>query len=227
MTQKQALKEILVLQEQFNAKVNPKWKSAGYQFYRAAYFEMVEFAEQVNSWKWWKEQKPNEWGQCLLELVDVFHFVLSDAIIHNYNEDVILGSYVKAERRRHPKPTPELLYGDIDDFVEMTLSRARTDSGIPLAEFFDVVLTAGATLDDLIKGYIGKNVLNVFRQNNGYKQGSYVKTWGADGEEDNHFLETFVDELGDQLTFASLTAKLEEKYREVLTEFVKTAQAQA
>lgn len=217
----QSLKEILALQDSFNKKVNPNWRSAGYKFYRAAYFEMVEFAEHMNSWKWWKANNPGDWGQAILELVDTFHFVLSDAILHNYNEEVILGSYKTALRRvRKVRPTSENLYEDIDDFVEMTLTRSRTDSGIPLAEFFDVVLTAGANLDDLIKGYITKNVLNVFRQDHGYKQGTYIKTWGFDdiggAQEDNHFLEIFADELGSDLSFANLTAKLEEKYQQVL-----------
>ena len=58
--------------------------------------------------------------------------------------------------------------------------------------------------NDLFKTYIGKNVLNIFRQDNGYKEGIYQKIWY--GEEDNVHLEnilklsdvnseTFVDDI--------------------------------
>lgn len=215
MNHLQSLTEILALQDKFNSKVNPKWRSANYKFYRAAYFEIVEFAEHVNSWKWWKANNPGPYEQCLLELVDTFHFVLSDAIIHNRDAHTILGSYNKALRRQHKELKPENLYNDIDDFVELTLALARTDSGIPLVEFFNVVLSFGATLDELIKGYIEKNVLNFFRQNHGYKEGTYVKSWDEAGNEDNHYLALFVEQLeedGQQVSFDSLTKLLEEKY---------------
>ena len=40
--------------------------------------------------------------------------------------------------------------------------------------------------DGLYSAYVGKNVLNFFRQDHGYKDGSYVKTWS--GREDNEHL---------------------------------------
>ena len=44
-------------------------------------------------------------------------------------------------------------------------------------------LSRGLKIVDLLKLYRAKNVLNAFRQKNGYKQGTYVKIWGED--EDN------------------------------------------
>ena len=41
--------------------------------------------------------------------------------------------------------------------------------------------------------YIGKNVLNFFRQDHGYKAGSYIKIWG--GREDNEHLSDIVAAL--------------------------------
>ena len=43
--------------------------------------------------------------------------------------------------------------------------------------------------------YIGKNMLNRFRQNNGYKSGEYRKLW--QGREDNEHLIELLDELSD------------------------------
>ena len=49
------------------------------------------------------------------------------------------------------------------------------------------------TLDELFEIYIGKNVLNRFRQAHGYKSGEYHKVW--DGREDNEHLAEIVSTL--------------------------------
>jgi len=57
---------------------------------------------------------------------------------------------------------------------------------------FDVPVVPGLLagldrgFDDLYRSYVGKNVLNFFRQDHGYRDGSYVKTW--QGREDNEHL---------------------------------------
>ena len=43
------------------------------------------------------------------------------------------------------------------------------------------------SFDQLYRGYVGKNVLNFFRQDHGYKEGTYRKHW-HDGREDNEHL---------------------------------------
>jgi hypothetical protein len=47
--------------------------------------------------------------------------------------------------------------------------------------------------ETLYVGYVGKNVLNFFRQDNGYQDGSYHKQWG--GKEDNEHLVEIVAQL--------------------------------
>ena len=47
--------------------------------------------------------------------------------------------------------------------------------------------------ETLYVGYVGKNVLNFFRQDNGYQDGTYVKQWG--GVEDNEHLVEIVATL--------------------------------
>ena len=50
--------------------------------------------------------------------------------------------------------------------------------------------------DELYGMYIGKNVLNQFRQNNGYQTGDYRKLW--QGREDNEHLVELLQALRDQ-----------------------------
>ena len=52
-----------------------------------------------------------------------------------------------------------------------------------LRDYFRVALKCGVNLQKLFDIYIGKNVLNKFRQDHGYKDGTYKKIWN--GVEDN------------------------------------------
>ena len=46
---------------------------------------------------------------------------------------------------------------------------------------------------ELFRQYVGKNVLNFFRQDNGYKEGTYRKFWS--GREDNEVLVDILQSL--------------------------------
>lgn len=215
----QKTKEVMGLQDSFNKVVNPNWQKAGYPFYRAAWLELAEFIEHVGTWKWWKAAAPGDRKQAILELVDVFHFVLSDSIIHNRGAQTIVGAYQQALKRKNPAPKnkDEYVFEEIEAFIELTLTSVRLGSGIPLPAFFDIVVAFDVTYEELISGYIAKNVLNKFRQDNGYKiPNQYIKEWDVMAHEDNHYLVMFAEELGENITFDSLYDKLRVKYQEVV-----------
>ena len=65
----------------------------------------------------------------------------------------------------------------------ISLSKEELDLDAFIEEFFDLVLMSGLDLETLYRLYVGKNILNQFRQDNGYKEGSYIKVWN--GTEDN------------------------------------------
>jgi hypothetical protein len=69
--------------------------------------------------------------------------------------------------------------------------------------------------DSLYRAYVGKNVLNFFRQDHGYKEGTYVKNWA--GREDNEHLVEVVSELDSSAAdFADLLYQaLSERYQQV------------
>ena len=73
---------------------------------------------------------------------------------------------------------------------------------------------AGLDSDSLFTAYVGKNVLNFFRQDHGYKDGSYHKQW--DGREDNEHLSELLECLDrhDSAFPERLYAALEERYRQ-------------
>jgi len=57
---------------------------------------------------------------------------------------------------------------------------------IELTLFGAIMIDCELSWTDLYSQYVGKNVLNMFRQDNGYKEGTYKKIW--DGKEDNEYL---------------------------------------
>ena len=75
------------------------------------------------------------------------------------------------------------------------LSLEKLDLDALLTHFFELVSMSGLNLHSLYLLYIGKNILNQFRQDNGYKEGTYIKTW--DGEEDNVWMQKILEENPD------------------------------
>ncbi len=102
-------------------------------------------------------------------------------------------------------------FSDMDTIHRMELLIGLSVSrrvSIPL--FATLIADAGMDWNALYKSYVGKNVLNFFRQDNGYKDGTYIKIW--EGHEDNVVLATLQDDFpGD--TPEELYARLVEQYK--------------
>jgi hypothetical protein len=60
--------------------------------------------------------------------------------------------------------------------------------------FFEVAKALGFNFDLIYARYVAKNILNAFRQANGYRQRQYHKVW-YDGREDNSHVADYVDNL--------------------------------
>ncbi|MCV2885159.1 dUTP diphosphatase [Aestuariibacter sp. AA17] len=187
---------MLTLQDNMNKKVNSEWLTAGYNYLRAAMIESVEGIEH-HGWKWWKAQS-KDLPQLQMELVDIWHFALS-AIIIDFDGDLnqsanqiaeqLSSQYAEVTFDGKPYAFRE---ADIVDNLQLLagLCAARRFD-VPL--FVHIVEQADLSSDELFRQYVGKNVLNFFRQDNGYKEGSYIKVWH--GREDNEHLVEVLSEL--------------------------------
>jgi hypothetical protein len=78
-----------------------------------------------------------------------------------------------------------------------------------VSKFFGVAQLSGLDLEKLYLLYIGKNILNTFRQDHGYKEGSYLKLW--EGREDNVLMQEILESHKD-ISPEMLYKKLEEVY---------------
>ena len=189
MLHAQQLATMLDLQQKMNAKVNPDWINAGYGFMRAAMVESVEAIEH-HGWKWWKAQE-KDLPQLQMECVDIWHFALSHILIE-YQGDVKASAKVIAQQLSE-SVTSLSFDGHTYEFAQQDLlTNLELMTGLAAARRFNVSLfmtiiaQCDMSTDTLFEQYVGKNILNFFRQDHGYKEGTYIKEWA--GREDNEHL---------------------------------------
>ncbi|GAB1257343.1 dUTPase [Aurantivibrio plasticivorans] len=172
----QQLEIMLSMQNDMNTKVNTDWVTKGFAWYRAIWIESAEMLDHYG-WKWWKKQTPDI-DQVVLELVDIWHFGLSILILEGAKADAI-----EAKLQTSLSQTGDKEFGEaLEQFVAVTLQTKSFD----IEGFAALMNTINLSFDELYVRYVGKNVLNFFRQDHGYKDGSYRKEWG--GREDNEHL---------------------------------------
>lgn len=170
---------MLSLQDKMNTVVHPQWRTQGFKWTRAIMVEGVEALEHYG-WKWWKKQTP-DMAQLRLELVDIWHFVLSHYIEHYSPHETPLADHL--ERVIGDGAPVYLIAGDPAKCLELLIGRAAAGE-LHVTSLLALMEQCDLPFDMLYRLYIAKNVLNIFRQANGYKQGTYIKNWN-NGEEDN------------------------------------------
>ncbi|GEA13005.1 dUTP diphosphatase [Alteromonas sp. KUL49] len=196
MLSTQQLATMLSLQDKMNTKVNPSWLTAGYGYLRAAMVESVEAIDH-HGWKWWKAQQ-KDLPQLQMELVDIWHFALSASIIE-FNGDISASASTIAEALTASSPKVTFDNVEYSPTESSLLDNLELMAGLCAAKRFSVplfmVIVEQSEMDanELYRQYVGKNVLNFFRQDNGYKEGTYIKIWN--GKEDNEHLVEVLDAL--------------------------------
>lgn len=169
----------------------------------------MECAEMIDSfsWKHWKniDQEP-DWDNLQIEVVDVWHFIISLAI-ENYsktlrgNIDTLalnisqLKGFEQVTQTSSLFASQDVIIGKVEELMKITLDKGELELEALFENFFDLVVMSGLDLETLYRLYVGKNILNQFRQDNGYKDGSYIKVW--DGLEDNVVMKRIWEENSD------------------------------
>jgi dimeric dUTPase (all-alpha-NTP-PPase superfamily) len=188
---KQKIITMLGLQDSMNTKVNTDWRSAENEWYRAIWMEASEMLEHYG-WKWWKKQEPDVM-QVKLEVVDIVHFALSIRLEQNKTLDET-AELIASEFKNSMQAE------DIKKSIECLALLTLTDQGAHFTFIAGIMKQLNMSFDELYEIYVGKNVLNMFRQDNGYKEGTYKKMWN--GREDNEYLADILKQLDtDSQTF--------------------------
>ena len=193
---------MLALQANVNAKVDPNWITARYPYLRAVAIEGAEAIEH-HGWKWWKKQD-KDLSQLQMELVDICHFILSEILLRNDDNQLTPLEYllsalsdanslqlIELDNTAYKLNETDLVT-KLELLIAISIAR-RIDLGL----FESIMRDCELTWTDLFCQYVGKNVLNMFRQDNGYKEGTYRKMW--EGREDNEHLVEILESLDPDL----------------------------
>ena len=201
--------QMLELQQQLNDATNGLGWEDGMtkngkpiDWKRCTYLECAELIESY-PWKHWKniDAKPN-YANIKIEAVDIWHFIMSQGLEDYKRGD--LGSIETLANNINSLANFSTFSGAIQEtfkdyyeqiaVVEVLMKTIFCGGSTEklMAAFIDVAVQSGLNLDALYKLYIGKNILNQFRQDHGYKEGTYIKIWN--GEEDNVTMQGILEE---------------------------------
>ncbi|MGE4629805.1 MAG: dUTP diphosphatase [Pseudohongiellaceae bacterium] len=198
MLSKNQAATMLTLQSSMNAKVDPNWVTARYPYLRAVAIEGAEAIEH-HGWKWWKKQD-KDLAQLQMELVDIWHFILSEILLRNGQSQAaplnhLLNALKQANNQQYIEfDNATYILKELDLITKLELLIAISIARrIELAVFESIMHDCKLSWTELFCQYVGKNVLNMFRQDNGYKNGTYQKIWA--GREDNEHLVKILESL--------------------------------
>ncbi len=188
-----ALMQMLELQDKMNKKIDPQWLMKKQPFLRAVLVESIEALEHFG-WKWWKQQIPDT-VQLRIELIDIWHFLLSEYLLRSDGDKRKAATQIQAEWQGSSvisldEKSIDLQKLDLREKLELlaALSAIRRTNMPLIAQLFSF---CELNPDSLYQEYISKNILNHFRQDHGYKTGDYKKNW--DNQEDNvHMAEILI-----------------------------------
>ena len=179
----EALITMLGMQDRMNTRVHPEWKSQGFAWHRAIWVECAELVDHYG-YKWWKHQE-HDLEQVQLEVIDIWHFGMS-ALFRPDLDIQRLAAQIAVEWPGEPEPL------DVLEAAEALAGIAASERRFSVPAFATLLGAASLDFASLYHQYLGKNVLNFFRQDHGYQDGSYRKVW--DGREDNeHLMELLAD----------------------------------
>lgn len=186
----QQLNTMLSLQSAMNRKVDPNWVEAAYPYLRAVVVEAAEAIEH-HGWKWWKKQDL-DMAQLQMEIIDIWHFILSEVLLRKQGNETAASAQLQVDchsdnsgaiefdNQRYELATMTLL-AKLELLTALAAARR-----VEINVFASIMQDCAMGWDDLFAQYVSKNVLNFFRQDHGYKDGSYQKVWH--GREDNEHL---------------------------------------
>ncbi len=205
---------MLRMQDSLQVKtVGADWRDKNLDFASAIMGESAE-ANDHYGWKWWAKQNPNI-EAAGIECVDVIHFALA-GILQDFTPEDAWTELTSALQNIDPVIWAQLSQYTFSEWIKDTAITALTGNfGQSLYSALRAANSVGIDTNEVYKQYIGKNVLNGFRKENGYKEGTYIKAW--DGKEDNDFLVETMNALDvNSATYVTdITAALQTKYAEV------------
>ena len=207
-------KKMVELQHQFNKQVAEYYLDKNFNWNSAIIAESGELLDSLG-YKWWKKQEPDI-ENVKVEAIDLLHFVISDRIQKNkkmYSEKESLEMTFVELYNEFNNVKVLRDYSTLEDMIFYLIATNSYRINVMKRIFTKLEMSN----EDVYISYMTKNCLNKFRQDNGYKDGSYIKNWN--GKEDNVVAFEIANERGaDEELFEQLYLDLETYYKEEVLE---------
>ena len=221
------LEEMLKLQQELNDATNGiDWEKGmtkngkRIDWRRCIYLEAAELIESY-PWKHWKNIDASpDYANIKIEIVDIWHFIMSETlriykiegrgsiedIAQNISQMQGFSNLLSDENGQKEDIYEEIAL--VEEMMQLLFCK-KDDIDALVISFLHLSSELNLKLPELYSLYIGKNILNKFRQEHGYKDGSYIKIWN--GEEDNVVMQHILESQSN-ITATSLYEALEEAY---------------
>jgi dimeric dUTPase (all-alpha-NTP-PPase superfamily) len=198
-----------------------KARSGEWSYTMAAIQEVAEFNK--SSWLPWWSKAERDWSNSRIELVDALHFMLSEAIASHSLEDIgkaasdIHLALLASDKTQTEFDQVELVRRSKVLSKELSEEEFKTQDAFKA--LFELCTYINFSFDKLYALYLGKSVLNKFRQQHGYKEGKYSKIWetesenGKEDREDNYFLAEWVGGMNTAPTIEQVKNWLANEYQ--------------
>lgn len=176
---KELIEQCIDTQIELNSLINPLWAREKLSWRLYAFIEGGELCDHLAPYHW-KSNEP-DFPQAYIEVIDIFHFLVSDYFMKSTDTIIDL---TKARLINH------LLNLCKEDHVMLDPEYWAVNTAPINYSFKDCFRMAKffhKGVEEFFQMYLAKDVLNIFRQHHGYKNGTYVKVWS--GLEDNLYLE--------------------------------------
>ncbi len=220
-----SINEMLSMQNALNEATNgSEWRSGKTQLGKEINWRrciVMETAELIDSypWKHWKAvSAQTDLENVRVELVDIWHFLLSLAL-ENF-ETELAASLLSESAQLDLGTVVDLTDIEQVEVHEQMMTIALENSTVSKAyftrlcqAFFSSCKVAELEFAELYQIYMAKNVLNKFRQDHGYKEGTYLKEWN--GKEDNVVMFEVIAEMS-SFSGEELYLKLKQAYSRIL-----------
>ena len=218
------LDEMLSMQNALNEQTNGSdWRSGTttlgkpIDWRRCIYMETAELIDSY-PWKHWKSVSDEpDMENARLELVDIWHFVLSLAL-ENFDQPAAKALLEKGWQNSTPRSNTADIKTQVDtheNLMRTALSNQTVSEsylvGLVTA-FFASCYVVGLNLQALHETYMAKHVLNRFRQDHGYQEGRYIKQW--QGREDNQVMFELIAEM-QAFSGEALYRRLQQAYEKI------------
>ncbi len=210
---RERLRIMLEMQEKLNGEIVPDWRARGLAWHRAVWTECAELMDYL-PWKWWRESSC-QLKQMQLEVVDIWHFGLSQCLEQGTPQEVAAVVWEEWRQCEEEAAATEVEGMEVVAAVETLVQHALQRQEFSLAAFRALLQATAMTEQQLFRLYVEKNMLNRFRRDHGYREGRYQKIWA--GHEDNHWLERIAASLDSALPDYPrvLYQALEDHYRQL------------